>query len=98
MKRSWLAPPALQEPKRTFSNLNILLQVYGPACVGMFVLPHATADGFFNEGFMNNTCIVSGSGMYFKVCQGGDGQWAGRAQCWRGETEMEGLQTADTLF
>ena len=33
----------------------------------MFGLPRATADGFFNEGFMNNTCIVNGEGVYFKV-------------------------------
>lgn len=37
--------------KRTFSNLNILPQVYGPACAGIFGLPRSTADGEFNEGF-----------------------------------------------
>jgi hypothetical protein len=54
--------------KRTFANLNIFPQVYGPACAGMFGLPRATADGEFNEGYFNNTCIVGGpSAVYFKV-------------------------------
>jgi|EP01047_Picozoa_sp_COSAG01_P066211 hypothetical protein len=53
--------------KRTFSNLNIFPQVYGPACAGMFGLPKATATGIYNEGFFNNTCIVLGSDVLHSV-------------------------------
>ena len=54
--------------KRTHDNLNIFPQVYGAACAGMFGLPKPTADGTFDEGFYNNTCILAGSnGVYFKT-------------------------------
>ena len=48
--------------KRTHDNLNIFPQVYGAACAGMFGLPKPTAEGTFDEGFYNNTCILAGSG------------------------------------
>jgi hypothetical protein len=29
--------------------------------MGMFGLPRPTSNGFYNEGFWNNTCIVDGA-------------------------------------
>lgn len=49
--------------KRSVSNLMAFPLVYLPQCMRIFpALPLPSADGFFAEAFVNNTCILADAG------------------------------------
>lgn len=41
--------------KLSFRNINAYSLVYGAYCMSIMSLPHASADGHYNEGYYNNT-------------------------------------------
>eukprot|EP01116_Phalansterium_solitarium_P022687 TRINITY_DN7582_c0_g1_i1.p1 TRINITY_DN7582_c0_g1~~TRINITY_DN7582_c0_g1_i1.p1 ORF type:complete len:924 (-),score=219.53 TRINITY_DN7582_c0_g1_i1:171-2942(-) len=53
--------------KRSYWNYHLYSQVYGDRCMGLMSLPTA-ADGLWNEGFYNCTCVLTSAGDdYFTI-------------------------------